>query len=136
MKCPKCTIKLEVMEQEGHIGFCCTACFGALLTEPYVLSLNFQAHNSAKKFYAQLQSNLTETSKCTCPSCKNKMQTSIYRNVELDFCSSCKSVWFDFNELSTSLTSHKSGKTGSTYTKSDITSGILEFICEALSNIH
>ena len=120
MKCPKCEVKLEVMERDGHVGFCCSECSGVLLTERYLSTLNFKPENSANKFYACLVLGLTESTNCKCPTCKKPMYISVYENVELDFCNGCKSVWFDFSELGETLTSFKSPKVGaSTYTKSD-----------------
>jgi Zn-finger nucleic acid-binding protein len=136
MQCPKCELKLEVMEREGHIGFCCAKCSGILLTEAYVSTLEFKPEDSAVNFYTTLSSNLVDVSTCRCPACNNKMYIAAYRNVELDFCGECKSVWFDFNELCSALTSHKSNKVGSsTYTKNDIASAVAEFFGGLLSNL-
>ncbi|MDR7092038.1 Zn-finger nucleic acid-binding protein [Cellvibrio fibrivorans] len=129
-------MKLEVMEREGHIGFCCAKCSGVLLTETYVATLQFKPEDSALNFYAVLGLDLTNVSKCKCPACNNKMHIAIYKNVEVDFCGECKSVWFDFNELCSALTSHKSNKVGSpTHTKNDIASAIAEFFGGLLSNL-
>jgi Zn-finger nucleic acid-binding protein len=34
-----------------------------------------------------------------CPVCKNDMIVVEYHNIELDYCNSCKGVWFDSGEL-------------------------------------
>jgi Zn-finger nucleic acid-binding protein len=34
-----------------------------------------------------------------CPVCKDAMIVVEYRNIELDYCHSCKGVWFDSGEL-------------------------------------
>ena len=34
-----------------------------------------------------------------CPVCKYDMTVVEYRNIELDYCTSCKGVWFDSGEL-------------------------------------
>ena len=34
-----------------------------------------------------------------CPVCKKDMMVIEYRKVELDFCTTCKGVWFDAGEL-------------------------------------
>ena len=34
-----------------------------------------------------------------CPVCKYTMIVVEYHNIELDYCNSCKGVWFDFGEL-------------------------------------
>lgn len=34
-----------------------------------------------------------------CPVCKRDMMVVEYRNIELDYCNSCKGVWFDSGEL-------------------------------------
>ena len=34
-----------------------------------------------------------------CPACKSAMIVVEYRNIELDYCHSCKGVWFDSGEL-------------------------------------
>lgn len=136
MKCPKCEIELEIMEREGHIGFCCSNCSGVLLTERYVSTLGFKPEGSILKLYADLEDGVINSSSCKCPSCKNEMHLSLYKNIELDFCSCCKAIWFDFNELNTSLTSQKSPEVGSLayYNKRGIMSGILEVLGGILSN--
>ncbi len=34
-----------------------------------------------------------------CPVCKHDMMVVEYHNIELDYCNSCKGVWFDSGEL-------------------------------------
>jgi Zn-finger nucleic acid-binding protein len=34
-----------------------------------------------------------------CPVCKYDMLVVEYHNIELDYCNSCKGVWFDYGEL-------------------------------------
>jgi Zn-finger nucleic acid-binding protein len=34
-----------------------------------------------------------------CPTCKHAMVVVEYHNIELDYCNSCKGVWFDSGEL-------------------------------------
>jgi len=41
-----------------------------------------------------------------CPVCKYDMIVVEYRNIELDYCSNCKGVWFDAGELELLLESH------------------------------
>ena len=41
-----------------------------------------------------------------CPVCKNDMIVVEYHNIELDYCNSCKGVWFDSGELELLLESH------------------------------
>lgn len=41
-----------------------------------------------------------------CPVCKYDMIVVEYRNIELDYCSNCKGVWFDAGELELLLDSH------------------------------
>ena len=41
-----------------------------------------------------------------CPVCKHDMLVVEYHNIELDYCSSCKGVWFDSGELELLLKSH------------------------------
>jgi len=41
-----------------------------------------------------------------CPVCKHDMLVVEYHNVELDYCNSCKGVWFDSGELELMLKSH------------------------------
>jgi Zn-finger nucleic acid-binding protein len=117
------------MERDGHIGFCCSECSGVLLTQRYVSTINFKPESSSEKFYAGLTAGLTEKTNCVCPSCNSNMYVAVHKNVELDFCTHCKSVWFDFNELGETITDFKSGKVGSpTYTKADLASYVSEFL--------
>ena len=41
-----------------------------------------------------------------CPVCKDAMIVVEYHNIELDYCNSCKGVWFDTGELELLLESH------------------------------
>ena len=41
-----------------------------------------------------------------CPVCKGAMIVVEYRNIELDYCHSCKGVWFDSGELELLLKSY------------------------------
>jgi len=41
-----------------------------------------------------------------CPVCKHDMLVVEYHDIELDYCSSCKGVWFDSGELELLLKSH------------------------------
>ena len=41
-----------------------------------------------------------------CPVCKYDMIVVEYHNIELDYCNSCKGVWFDSGELGFLLESH------------------------------
>ena len=41
-----------------------------------------------------------------CPVCKDAMIVIEYHNIELDYCNSCKGVWFDSGELELLLESH------------------------------
>ena len=45
-----------------------------------------------------------------CPVCKYDMIVVEYRNIELDYCNSCKGVWFDSGELELSLKSYGLGE--------------------------
>ena len=36
-----------------------------------------------------------------CPKCGNKLETIEKRGIEVDYCASCKGVWFDLQELET-----------------------------------
>jgi len=46
-----------------------------------------------------------------CPVCKYDMLAVEYHNVELDYCNSCKGVWFDSGELELLLKSQELGET-------------------------
>jgi Zn-finger nucleic acid-binding protein len=41
-----------------------------------------------------------------CPVCKYDMIVVEYHNIELDYCNSCKGVWFDYGELELLLKSY------------------------------
>jgi Zn-finger nucleic acid-binding protein len=133
MQCPICSIKLEVMEREGHVGFCCSKCSGIFLTRKYIFRLNFKVGESAEKFYSALEAGLSRSSDFACPKCKNKMKVSLYKNIELDFCTDCRSVWFDYNELCSTVTFHENTKVGSTtVTKEDVLWGVIDAILGAI----
>lgn len=137
MKCPKCGIKLNLMEREGHIGFCCAQCSGIFLTGLYISTLQFKQENSVFLFYKKLDAGITKDSRCKCPSCEKQMPVTIYRNTELDFCYHCKSIWFDYNELCSTITAHRSPHVGEKeYSKTEIFSYIVEFIGGIFTNLH
>lgn len=46
-----------------------------------------------------------------CPVCKSGMVVVEYHNIELDYCTGCKGVWFDTGELELLLESHGLEKT-------------------------
>jgi len=46
-----------------------------------------------------------------CPVCKYDMIVVEYHDIELDYCNSCKGVWFDSGELELLLESHGLGET-------------------------
>lgn len=137
MHCPRCDIELEIMEREGHIGFCCAQCSGVLLTARYIDTLKYKPDISIDHFYSDLISGLTARSICQCPSCNEAMYITNYNNTELDFCPGCNAIWFDFNELCTAVTKQKSELVGSlTYTKGDIASVVVEFVAGILSKLN
>ena len=41
-----------------------------------------------------------------CPACKYDMLAVQYHDIELDYCNSCKGVWFDYGELELLIESH------------------------------
>ena len=45
-----------------------------------------------------------------CPVCKRDMIVVEYHNIELDYCTGCKGVWFDSGELELLLESHGVGE--------------------------
>lgn len=136
MNCPKCSVQLEIMEREGHIGFCCAQCSGVLLTERYINTLKYKPDVSIDDFYTDIRSGLTVRSICQCPSCNQAMYITNYNNTELDFCSGCNAIWFDFNELYSAVTKQKSELVGSPVdTKSDIGSVVVELVVGIVSNL-
>lgn len=137
MYCPRCNIELEIMEREGHIGFCCAQCSGVLLTERYIQTLKYLPDISIDSLYADIRSGLTATSICLCPSCSQAMFITNYNNTELDYCSACNAIWFDFNELCSAVTKQRSELVGSlAYTKGDIASAVVEVVTGILSKLN
>lgn len=47
-----------------------------------------------------------------CPACKNEMIVVEYNQIELDYCTNCKGVWFDNTELDLLLRSLKLDSSG------------------------
>lgn len=137
MNCPKCGIKLTLMEREGHVGFCCARCSGIFLTGLYISTLNFKQESSVTTFYTKLDAGIEKESYCKCPDCKNQMALTVYRNTELDFCYHCKSIWFDFNELCSTITAFRTTPVGeNAYSKTEIFSYVVEFIGGIFTNLH
>ncbi len=137
MHCPRCDVDLEIMEREGHVGFCCAQCSGVLLTESYIHTLKYKPDISIDSLYTDIRGGLTATSICLCPSCSQAMFITNYNNTELDFCPACNAIWFDFNELCSAVTKQRSELVGSlTYTKGDIASSVVEFVAGILSKLN
>ena len=104
MQCPDCKNELILKEREGHIGYVCQGCSGSLLTKKFISTLPLSNKFDVPLFYNSLELNAGGVSQRNCPICKCHMKLAEYKNIELDWCSSCSGVWFDFQELGKAIT--------------------------------
>ena len=110
MYCPKCEGTLNINEREGHIGFVCEKCNGMWLSRKYVESIKHNYNFEPSYFIKALSQKQTST-EFKCPSCNTNLHHSTYKNIELEWCSSCNGVWFDNNELNTLVAHYKKEET-------------------------
>ena len=99
MNCPNCNSELQTEKRQGTDISLCGSCSGILLSEVNCLKIIPEVEQ-----YAVVQENSSDEvvladSERDCPACSRKYKMLNYKDVELDFCPKCKSVWFDKNEL-------------------------------------
>lgn len=44
---------------------------------------------------------MSKMSQMQCPKCQGSLETVAYSNIEVDRCTNCKGIWFDFQEAQT-----------------------------------
>lgn len=105
MDCPKCEIKLHKRSIQGIDVDECEKCEGIWSdndelrqvkdkTDSDLNWMDFEIWKHPEKFKAK-------STKYDCPNCGNSMDVLDYDNtkVEIDYCTNCKGIWLDKNEL-------------------------------------
>lgn len=102
MLCPKCNQAMEPSISRGVASFTCKRCSGVWIGGDALHDLfareqdSFEMH---ERFEALLDSDFNESLR-DCPGCVvRKLKSVFVDGIELDFCVSCKGVYFDQGEL-------------------------------------
>ena len=101
MKCPRDEALLAGLGPDATFGVRCDRCSGVLLLEKQFMRSTGQGARERLAAVAGLASlqNLAEGS-CRCPRDGTPMRLLRFREVELDICPACHSVWLDAGEQS------------------------------------
>ena len=105
MDCPKCKIELRKKSIQGIDVDECAKCEGIWFendelkqvknkTDSDLNWMDFEIWKHPDRFKAK-------STKYNCPTCENSMDVLDYNNtqVEIDYCTNCKGIWLDKNEL-------------------------------------
>lgn len=102
MLCPKCNQAMEPSVSRGAASFTCKRCAGVWIGGDALhelLTYEEEAPELRERFEALLDSDFND-SRRSCPGCViRKLKSVIVDGIELDFCVSCKGVYFDQGEL-------------------------------------
>ena len=108
MKCPEDRVEMRAARpDEGHGGYVCPSCAGAWLLEANIADLELGRPFDATAFHAALQRRLRGTSTWPCPRDGTLLARSEVNGLELDWCPTCRGVWFQMEELGHTLDRHR-----------------------------
>jgi len=147
MNCPSCATELIIEKRNNTDVSFCPGCSGMLLTEANVLKIAPALKKYAADPEGAKRKGYLQESPRTCPACNINYMLLRHENIELDFCTSCRGLWFDNNELE-SILSYMKKKDPEDQTHAGVTSGsagssmgdigveiVLGFLGEAVSGI-
>jgi Zn-finger nucleic acid-binding protein len=106
MKCPEDRSALQVGTTEGHAGYVCAACAGTWLPARYVASLAHDRNFDPDVFFSVLSEHAEADSNLVCPHDGALLARALIRDIELDWCRTCRGVWFNAGELQRLLAHH------------------------------
>jgi Zn-finger nucleic acid-binding protein len=112
MKCPLDKSKLSLRSVEGHIGYRCSECKGAWLPQKYVESVSYSRKFSYEEFAVSLVATQRRTTGLQCPSGCASLNESVFSLVPLNWCPSCKGVWFGPGSIAELLGTYKQNESG------------------------
>lgn len=102
MFCPKCNQSMEPSVSRGAASFTCKRCAGVWVGGDALHKLFAHEQGASEmreRFAALLDSDFSESLR-SCPGCAGrKLKSVVIEGIELDFCVSCKGVYFDQGEL-------------------------------------
>ena len=102
MNCPRCAEAMEVVERDDIRSHICPSCNGAWISGASLHRL-FAREEDAPHIEEALETIMSfdfRDGRLPCPTCQGKrLQTLEVDGVELDYCVSCKGLFFDPGEL-------------------------------------
>ena len=105
MNCPKCHIALDTKSIKGVVVDECSRCEGIWCTSAELKLIKDKTDSDLNwmdfEIWKHPERFKAKTTRSSCPNCQNPMDVLDYDDteVEIDYCSRCKSVWLDKNEL-------------------------------------
>lgn len=108
MKCPVDHSKLQVSHADDRIGWKCSSCDGIWLPASFVYSFDQAQPGFVEGFYEQLEHASAEDCGLSCPEGHGVLTRTGFGQTQLDWCWTCRGVWFDRNELDTVSPGHES----------------------------
>jgi Zn-finger nucleic acid-binding protein len=106
MICPHCNCILETVVDSDLPTHHCPCCSGTWISGRALHAMLARSNDSAsiEKIFNSLIDLDFRESRRLCPSCANrKLKVVVIDRTELDFCSSCKGVFFDPGEVESVL---------------------------------
>jgi len=105
LRCPHDATPLEVVPAEGHSGHRCGRCEGLWLGAGELASLAHARDFDLDAFHAKLAAGLQGDADFPCP-LGHALARVEYRTLELEWCATCRGIWFDAGELRRLLDLH------------------------------
>lgn len=102
MKCPRCDTELDPTDS-GDVHSCsCLNCFGSWISAGALhrLFVESRGRNRLEGELASLLELNFSVSRRACPSCNGRrLKSVVIERTELDYCASCKGLFFDYGEV-------------------------------------
>jgi Zn-finger nucleic acid-binding protein len=106
MICPHCNSILETVVDSELPAHTCPGCSGTWISGRALHAMLAESNDSARieQIFNSIMDLDFRESRRRCPSCANRnLKVVVIENTELDFCSSCKGVFFDPGEVESVL---------------------------------
>jgi Zn-finger nucleic acid-binding protein len=105
LRCLRDGVALAVADAEGHVGHRCPQCASLWLPAAFLAALARDRGFDLDAFHAKLAAGIEGDSGFACPG-GHALARVDYRSLELDWCPTCRGVWFDAGELRRLLDLH------------------------------
>ena len=99
MECPRDSSELELQGYWKYPRHVCRQCHGQLLNERDVMAALGQPESATFGSHAKVRIAQLPVSALKCPRDGKSMHVLIHKDVELDMCPMCRSLWLDQGEL-------------------------------------